>query len=97
MPSFWFSSKHILDRKKLEPLKNPLAYSNPHMDSLSTSFTENDVLATSNGHLNSNYNEEELSVSENTVSSDKQQQQQQSQFMGNVRAPKKKVPYQIKT
>jgi hypothetical protein len=70
------------------------------MDSLSTSFTENDVLATSNGHLNSNFNEEELSVSENTVSSDKQQQQQQqpqSQFMGNVRAPKKKVPYQIKT
>ena len=86
-----------MDRKKLEPIKNNTLNYNPNLinaDSLSTghSITENDnTLSHTNNNFNTNnnsnnYNDEELSISENTLSSEKQSQQ-----MNGIRISKKKV------
>jgi hypothetical protein len=76
-----------MDRKKLEPIKNNIPSFN-NTNSTGHSITENEATLSQNNANNlngNNYNEEELSVSENTLSSDKQQ------MMGTIRIQKKKV------
>jgi len=72
-----------MDRKKLEPIKLP----NSNMNSNSTSHVESVSTApsiTEDNQNNNNYNDEEPSISENTLSSDKQ-------IINTVKVPKKKV------
>jgi hypothetical protein len=79
------SSKTGTDRKKLEPLRGGGGGGNSNSASHAADSHSLTEATDPGGH----YNDDEPSISENTISSDKQ-------LFNNIRIPKKKVTYKIK-